>query len=72
MIKITSPAPGGSNGVTPDYDSKRQLAQRMSCSTRTIDNLMADGLPYIRLTHKLVRFPRAEVDAWLAQRRISR
>ena len=35
---------------------------------RTINNLMRQRrLPFIKLTSKIVRFPKAEVDAYLAQ-----
>lgn len=55
--------PGG-----PDYETKSQVARRLNVSKRTIDNLMRKRrLPFIKLTSKLVRFPRADVDAYLAQ-----
>jgi excisionase family DNA binding protein len=63
-------------GVTgmsePEYESKQQLAARLGVSTRTIDNLMARGLPYLALTGKLRRFPRTTVDAWLRQQEVRR
>ena len=30
------------------------------------------GIPFYRLGYRLVRFERSELDAWLAQRRVSR
>jgi len=52
----------------PDYETKSQVARRLNVSKRTIDNLMRQRrLPFIKLTSKIVRFPRAEVDAYLAQ-----
>jgi excisionase family DNA binding protein len=40
----------------------------LNVSRRTIDNLMRQRrLPFIKLTSKIVRFPKAEVDAYLAQ-----
>lgn len=52
----------------PDYETKSQVARRLNVSKRTIDNLMRQRrLPYIKLTSKLVRFPRVDVDAFLAQ-----
>jgi predicted DNA-binding transcriptional regulator AlpA len=39
---------------------------------RTIDNLMVRGLPHLKLTRKLVRFPRSSVDEWLAARQVRR
>ena len=64
------------NGVAQpparDYEDKKQLAARLGVSVRTIDNLLKRGLPYIRLTRKLLRFPRAAVDEWLAERQVRR
>jgi excisionase family DNA binding protein len=52
----------------PAYYNKRQLAHYLNVSVRTIDALMrARKLPFIKLTKKLVRFPKADVDAYLAQ-----
>ena len=54
--------------TTPDYETKSQVARRLNVSRRTIDNLMRQRrLPFIKLTSKIVRFPKAEVDAYLAQ-----
>jgi excisionase family DNA binding protein len=58
--------------LPPEYDTRKQLARRISCSTRTIDHLLLRGLPYIKLTGKLVRFPRREVDEWLAAQTVRR
>ena len=55
-----------------EYDDKRQLAARINVSVRTIDNLMTRGLPHIKLTRKLTRFPRIAVDEWLAERQVRR
>lgn len=52
----------------PDYETKSQVARRLSVSRRTIDNLMRQRrLPFIKLTSKIVRFPKAEVDAYIAR-----
>lgn len=63
-------AAGHSNAK--DYESKRELAARLGVSVRTIDNLLKRGLPYIRLTRKLIRFPRVATDQWLFERRVGR
>ena len=53
--------------TTPDYETKSQVARRLNVSRRTIDNLMRQRrLPFIKLTSKIVRFPKAEVDSYLA------
>ena len=52
----------------PDYETKSQVARRLNVSRRTIDNLMRQRrLPFIKLTSKIVRFPKAEVDAYLTR-----
>jgi len=56
----------------PEYENKRQLAARLGVSVRTIDNLLLRGLPHLKLTRKLVRFPRAVVDEWLTERQVRR
>ena len=54
--------------AAPDYETKSQVARRLNVNKRTIDNLMRQRrLPFIKLTSKLVRFPKAEVDAYLAR-----
>ena len=51
-----------------DYETKSQVARRLNVSKRTIDNLMRQRrLPFIKLTSKIVRFPKADVDAFLAR-----
>ena len=51
-----------------DYETKAQVARRLNVCVRTIDNMMKQRrLPFIKLTSKTVRFPKAEVDAYLAR-----
>ena len=66
------PETGAGQPPAPEYENKRQLAARLGVSIRTIDNLLTRGLPHLKLTRKLTRFPRAVVDAWLAERQIRR
>ena len=56
----------------PDYLTKQQLAAELGVSIRTIDNLLLRGLPHLKLTRKLTRFPRVPVEAWLAERQVRR
>ncbi len=54
-------------GTQPDqsaaYLTKHQVAALLGVSVRTVDNLMRDRrLPFIKLTGKLVRFPKAELE----------
>jgi len=54
--------------ASPDYETKSQVARRLNVSVRTVDNLMKQRrLPFIKLTSKLVRFPKSDVDAYLAR-----
>ncbi len=69
--KITS-APSAGNSNPKDYESKKELAARLGVSVRTIDNLLTRGLPHIKLTRKLTRFPRIPVNEWLAERQVRR
>ncbi len=64
--------PVGGNSNPKDYESKKELAARLGVSIRTVDNLLARGLPHVKLTRKLLRFPRAVVDGWLLDRQIRR
>jgi len=69
---VQQPASGTDSTPAREYENKRQLAARLGVSVRTIDNLLVRGLPHLKLTRKLTRFPRAAVDAWLAQRQVHR
>jgi excisionase family DNA binding protein len=51
---------------SPAYLTKQQLADTLGVSVRTVDALMSRRkLPYLRLTRKLVRFRREDVDEYL-------
>lgn len=58
--------PGSPNPPAPQADAyltKQQLAQRLNVSLRTVDNLIARrAIPFVRLSGKLIRFPKAVVD----------
>jgi excisionase family DNA binding protein len=54
--------------ASPDYETKSQVARRLNVCKRTIDNMMRQRrLPFIKPTSKIVRFPKAEVDAYPAR-----
>ncbi len=59
-------------GSGAEFENKRELAARLGVSTRTIDNLLTRGLPHVKLTRKLTRFPRAAVDEWLSAKEVRR
>jgi excisionase family DNA binding protein len=66
------PEIGAGQPPARDFESKKQLAARLNTSVRTINNLMLRGLPHVKLTGRLTRFPRLAVDQWLAEREIRR
>ena len=51
-----------------DYESKRQLAERVNVSERTVNYWLLEGLPHFRMGTKLLRFKTTEVDAWLEKK----
>lgn len=56
----------------PEVMDIRQVAQYMNVSEGTVYNMVAlYDLPQFRLTNKCVRFRRAEIDRWMAGRRVS-
>ena len=55
-----------------DYENKKQFADRLGVSLRTVDNLLARGLPHVKITRKLIRIPRLAADEWLAERQVRR
>jgi excisionase family DNA binding protein len=55
-----------------DYETKKQFSERLSVSLRTVDNLLARGMPHVKLTRKLVRIPRMAADEWISQRLVRR
>lgn len=53
-------------GGDREFITKRDVAQLLGCSVRTVENLMAKGrLPVLRLSARLVRFPRTAILATL-------
>jgi excisionase family DNA binding protein len=57
--------------VTTDFLTPDELGERLRESGRTIRRKAAAGLlPYYRLSHKVIRFRWAEVEAALARLRI--
>jgi excisionase family DNA binding protein len=60
--EIANPAPGSVAAIEPEFLSKAQAAQLLGVSQRTISNMMRlHRISYIKLTAKLVRFPRREI-----------
>ena len=62
MTEVTKTACGSAAQIEPELLTKAQTAQLLGVSTRTVDNLMrTHRISYVRLTAKMVRFPRAEI-----------
>jgi hypothetical protein len=47
---------------------KRGFASRWSFSIRHVDNLLAQGLPHLKIGKRRVRIIIAEADAWMKER----
>jgi excisionase family DNA binding protein len=53
------------------YYDRQEVAEILGVSTRTVQRWAADGrMPVVKMG-RLLRFPRAEFDAWERQLRIS-
>jgi hypothetical protein len=67
----TQPVPETATDNTtaaPFVTDKRGFAQRWNFSTRYVDNLLAQGLPHLKVGARRVRIVVAEADAWMRQR----
>jgi predicted DNA-binding transcriptional regulator AlpA len=67
-LKEVSPetAPGlSAAGAMPRYGGKRDVAQMMQMSTRSVDNFLARGCPHLKIGKRRIRFDMSEVRAWL-------
>ena len=67
MSKTTINAIPPNNATQPLAD-KRAIARFANLSPRTIDNLMAEGLPHLKIGRRRVRFDLTEVSIWLRQK----
>jgi len=56
----------------PSYLSPRDLAQRLKASPLAVKRLMKEGLPYVRISERKVRFDPGEVREWLAKRTVTK
>ncbi len=54
--------------VRPRYTDKHGIAGMLDMSVRSVDNLLAEGMPHIKLTARCIRFDVDEVRAWLKER----
>ncbi len=62
MPDIENPAPGSAAQIEPELLTKAETAQLLGVSIRSVDNMMRQKrISYIKLTAKMVRFPRREI-----------
>jgi len=69
MVEIENPAPCSAAQIEPELLTKSEAAQLLSVSSRTIDNMMRQRrISYVKLTRKMVRFPRREILQHIRER----
>ena len=73
MTQTHKPDPEANAGgfeplALPRYGDKRAVADMLGLSRRTIDNLLRDGCPHLKLGARRVRFDMSEVASWLRER----
>jgi len=54
--------------TTPEITDKRGYAARWRFSVRHMDNLLAQGLPHLKIGLRRVRIIVAEADRWMVER----
>jgi len=63
--------PGTSTGApksTEEITDKRGFAARWGFSIRHVDNLLAQGMPHLKIGKRRVRIILMEADAWMKER----
>jgi excisionase family DNA binding protein len=55
------------NDTLRRYGDKADVATMLGMSRRTVDNLLRQGCPHLRLGARRVRFDMAEVRQWLTE-----
>ena len=56
------------NQTQSDITDKRGIEADWNFSLRTIDNLLRQGLPHLKIGKRRCRFSRAEVRAWMTEK----
>lgn len=54
--------------TTPRIGKKRDAANLLCCCTRTIDSLMQQGLPHIKINSRNIRFDLDQVREWASRK----
>jgi hypothetical protein len=66
-------ATGNQTSLASPFTDKRGYAQRWQFSTRKCDDLIAQGLPHLKIGKRRVRICIMEADSWMqAQFRVQR
>ena len=65
---LKSEAAPNQNSVSAAITDKRGYGERWKFSTRHIDNLIANGLPHLKVGSRRVRIITAEADAWMKEK----
>jgi predicted DNA-binding transcriptional regulator AlpA len=55
------------NQTQADITDKRGIAGDYGFSVRTVDNLIARGMPHLKIGKRRCRFSRAEIRAWMSE-----
>lgn len=66
-IHSTSDAATGTK-LAAEITDKRGFGQRWRFSLRHLDNLLAQGMPHLKIGLRRVRIEVAEADAWMRER----
>jgi hypothetical protein len=65
LVPVTT---SGNDAPPPVITDKRGYAERWSFSPRHIDNLLAAGLPHLKVGQRRVRIVIADADTWMKQK----
>ena len=69
MLAVPDVATGNSSlAAVPRYGGKKDVAQMVQLSVRSIDNFLAQGCPHLKLGKRRVRFDMIEVRQWLTDK----
>jgi hypothetical protein len=73
ITQLPENAIGNQTSLASPFTDKRGYAQRWQFSTRKCDDLIAQGLPHLKIGKRRVRICIMEADSWMqAQFRVQR
>jgi hypothetical protein len=67
MLQVPEVATGNQSSLASPYTDKRGFGRRWQGSPRWVDNLLAQGLPHLKIGKRRVRICLAEADAWMQE-----